>query len=555
MSNIAKTVLRELYVNKWVALVLLIVAGLLLAGGCKNNKKKIKNLPLLETNAYTNVQFFTRSVTFLNGDDVLRYIHLSSDLKFNHTQQFLGHDIPIYPGWPIGVLDDQSGFYVGTNKELLQFEQTETLVRSIPIEEFDIGTGKHVLRSKIALSDDTLWTTVWSTVPNDNTPVPKYAQVMQWKVTTAPHERKMSFRFNPNMSWAVDKKNQRVFIPKDGVVEYSFADMSEKLVCNEYYSFVDFDPNYGLLLSHAYPNKNGWIVRKDLETGNKQKICKGERAQWGTNGWVYFCRGSNQLWRVKFSDNLEQPVYLHSRTINRNSGIPGVLTFNKDKSLLSFFYRDEKSFRKEEWGLVLIDLKNKEWKELDRSLINTASAAWLESGDFLRSPSQTEYEARSSSGKDLLHDAVSLGDLQKVQNLLEKGYDINAENEYGYTVLYFATVLEKPDVVKFLIAKGADVNAISSGHGVTALHSTIGWQNLIMEILLEHGANPNIPDAEELTPFHHLIRMNRGKEVKMMLNHGADVNFPDGDGLNAIELAKSCGFTDIVKLLENNEKK
>ena len=531
MSNIAKTVFGKLYVNKWVTLVLLVVAGLLFAGGCKNNKKKIKNLPLLETNAYTNVQLFTRPVTFLNGDDVLRYIHLSSDLKFNHTQQLLGHDIPISPGWPIGVLDDQSGFFVGTYTELLQFEQTGTLVRSIPIEDFDIGPGKYFLLSKIALSDDTLWISVWSTVT-------KSAQLMQWKITTPPNERKLSIPFYPNVYWAVDKKNQRAFIPKDGVVEYSFADLSEKHVCNEYYSFVDFDPDYGLLLSHAYPNKNEWFVRKDLQTGIEQKICKGERAKWGNNGWIYFCRGNNQLWRIRHSDNLEQSVYLHSAAVNRRSGIPSVLTFNKDKSLLSFFYWEKSFFIKNIWGLVLIDLKNKEWRELGPGQIATASAAWLENEDFSSSSSQAKYESRSSARKYLLHDAVYLGDLQRVQKLIEKGYDINSENEFGYTVLYFATAMEKLDFIEFLIATGANVNAISSGEGETTLHLVIGQLHSeadllykIAEILLEHGANPNIPDGQVLTPFHIAITTRSEKAVKMMLNHGADVNLPDDEWL------------------------
>ncbi len=64
--------------------------------------------------------------------------------------------------------------------------------------------------------------------------------------------------------------------------------------------------------------------------------------------------------------------------------------------------------------------------------------------------------ARSQDGHDQLHEAARRGDVKKVQELLDKGADVNARNRFGATPLWFAAYKNRADVVKLLLARKAN---------------------------------------------------------------------------------------------------
>ena len=72
--------------------------------------------------------------------------------------------------------------------------------------------------------------------------------------------------------------------------------------------------------------------------------------------------------------------------------------------------------------------------------------------------------------KELLHQAVTDGNIEAVKRQIAAGADVNAKYVDGWTPLHLATTKE---VVELLIAKGADVNAKNT-NGMTPLHSMAG---------------------------------------------------------------------------------
>ena len=82
---------------------------------------------------------------------------------------------------------------------------------------------------------------------------------------------------------------------------------------------------------------------------------------------------------------------------------------------------------------------------------------------------------------DPIHDAAYAGDFAGVQAELDKGVDVNAEGEFGFTPLHQATFNGHKEVVELLIAKGADVNA-KTKDGWDEWWTVLDWAELVRKI-------------------------------------------------------------------------
>ena len=81
---------------------------------------------------------------------------------------------------------------------------------------------------------------------------------------------------------------------------------------------------------------------------------------------------------------------------------------------------------------------------------------------------------------------------EEIEDLIQKGADINVKDETGETPLYRAVFNRQMDVVKVLLEHGADVNA-KADNGYTALMwAAYHGSKDIVQMLLEKGADVNI---------------------------------------------------------------
>lgn len=104
--------------------------------------------------------------------------------------------------------------------------------------------------------------------------------------------------------------------------------------------------------------------------------------------------------------------------------------------------------------------------------------------------------------KEQLHFAADEGDLNKVKELIEKGYDVNAIDEVmDFTPLHYAVRSEKFKVADYLISLGANVNAhVEEKAGETPLGDVAENCSYEMaEFLIKAGANPTFPGWMKIT--------------------------------------------------------
>jgi uncharacterized protein len=100
---------------------------------------------------------------------------------------------------------------------------------------------------------------------------------------------------------------------------------------------------------------------------------------------------------------------------------------------------------------------------------------------------------------ETLIEAVEFGSLNRIQDLVSFGVDINSRNRVGETALIRAARTGQLEIVKYLLENGADVNA-SRSDGLTPLISASFFGHKeVVEALLNKGADKNIKDRVGLT--------------------------------------------------------
>lgn len=142
--------------------------------------------------------------------------------------------------------------------------------------------------------------------------------------------------------------------------------------------------------------------------------------------------------------------------------------------------------------------------------------------------SGAEVDARNSRGDTPLFLAALSGHTDTVRALIEAGADVNATGRYGETSLMLAAVEGQNDIVEMLIQAGAEVNrkAVGDEQGEGA-----GWTALMIAAMAGHT-----------------------DVVSQLLTAGADPKTINDAGENALDIAKSEGNKEAVRLLEAVKK-
>lgn len=192
-------------------------------------------------------------------------------------------------------------------------------------------------------------------------------------------------------------------------------------------------------------------------------------------------------------------------------------------------------------------------------------------------------EDSEEHSESALHMACAQGNLEMIKLLLKNGADINKLDENLNTVLHHAaTNPDNCEVIQFLIDRGVDVDA-QNNKNVTPLFGAMFYKSLEnVKCLLENGANINNEDLDGnkvvhiavlsgsvdilkiliknnvdislknnrgFSPLYYAIKKRNIKMVKHLIKNGASTNNIDNRGTSAVQLANSVRDERIIKLL------
>jgi serpin B len=155
--------------------------------------------------------------------------------------------------------------------------------------------------------------------------------------------------------------------------------------------------------------------------------------------------------------------------------------------------------------------------------------------------------------------------VQALKKVLAEGFNPNATDEFGRTVLHIAAGGGDEETVKALIAGGASVN-MADKMGMSALHFAVrAARPKAVKVLLQAGADPNARDKDGCTPLHRMAgKKIRGRRepswetlsvtIQRLVDAGANLNGKDRHGRTALEVAQQTGNGAAETLLKRYDQ-
>jgi len=183
-----------------------------------------------------------------------------------------------------------------------------------------------------------------------------------------------------------------------------------------------------------------------------------------------------------------------------------------------------------------------------------------------------------------LFEAIKSEDIHKIRELIDKGADVNAKDQYKQSALWCALMnpfsrkfnldhktkeaqesfRKSKEITMLLIEKGADVNVKETEWKKTVLHNaaSFGWKDIV-KAAIDKGAdiNARIRWTGE-TPLHYAF-FNAGsaddnarlKTVKLLIDNGADPNIKTKEGETPIKMAECYGMKACANYMRKYGKK
>ncbi|KAI5783775.1 ankyrin repeat-containing domain protein, partial [Pyronema domesticum] len=140
-----------------------------------------------------------------------------------------------------------------------------------------------------------------------------------------------------------------------------------------------------------------------------------------------------------------------------------------------------------------------------------------------------------------------------VELLLDVGASVEARNSHRYTPLMPAVSLGDLDIVRLLVDKGPHAIDSKDKSGRTALSRVCEEGYLEMaQVLLEHGADIESRDMDDRTALLYATKMGPKAIVQLLLDEGADLEAKDNTGRTPLSWALAWNsFENAILLMES----
>lgn len=136
--------------------------------------------------------------------------------------------------------------------------------------------------------------------------------------------------------------------------------------------------------------------------------------------------------------------------------------------------------------------------------------------------------------------------------LIERGaeFDVNKQNQFGYTPLDMAIVFGFTQGAEYLLGFGADISTPRKDGKPPLINAIFRGRPEIARLLIEKGADIDAPDNQGQPPIYWAVKKSLADIARILLDKGANTDFVDKDnGMTLLHITALQGHRDMVEVL------
>ncbi|MES2687696.1 MAG: ankyrin repeat domain-containing protein [Pseudomonadota bacterium] len=165
--------------------------------------------------------------------------------------------------------------------------------------------------------------------------------------------------------------------------------------------------------------------------------------------------------------------------------------------------------------------------------------------------------ARDGNGRTPLHVAAFARQRQAIRALVQAGADINLLDKDRYDAVTIASVADDEETLHALLALGASAKQATSRYDGTALIAAahLGHDGVVRQLIAAGAPLDHVNNLHWTAAIEAVVLGDGGlrhqKTLKALIEAGASLKLVDRHGNTPLQLARSRGYGEMIRMLEN----
>ncbi|MES2384477.1 MAG: ankyrin repeat domain-containing protein [Pseudomonadota bacterium] len=164
--------------------------------------------------------------------------------------------------------------------------------------------------------------------------------------------------------------------------------------------------------------------------------------------------------------------------------------------------------------------------------------------------------ARDGNGRTPLHVAAFARQREVIRVLVKAGADIHLLDKDRYDAVTIASVADDEETLRTLLALGASAKQVTSRYDGTALIAAahLGHDGVVRQLIAAGAPLDHVNNLHWTAAIEAVVLGDGGprhqKTLQALIAAGANLKLADRHGNTPLQLARSRGYGEMVKMLE-----
>jgi ankyrin repeat protein len=169
---------------------------------------------------------------------------------------------------------------------------------------------------------------------------------------------------------------------------------------------------------------------------------------------------------------------------------------------------------------------------------------------------KADVDARDSHGRTPLHVAAFAKQREAIRALAKAGAGIDLLEKDRYDAVTIAAVADDEETLRVLLSLGASAKQVTSRYDGTALIAAahLGHDGVVRQLIAAGAPLDHVNNLHWTAVIEAIVLGDGGTRhqstLKALIDAGANLQLKDRQGNTPLQLARSRGYTEMVRMLE-----